>query len=511
MIDPAVHAQSQREERALPAAAYAWIEGAIFVSLFAVALFAPVWTKAAVLCFRVALLLWIAQLIWLRLKLPKLAVVKPMLAYLLLVFLSTLFSPLPALSWGRMRTIELLLLALIVACSNFSGARIRALIAALTFATLVAAGYSGWLYVRGTGVKLAHGPTPALFAASWREHDVVQSVDGTAVRTPAEWTHAIAAHNTPNVTLKLLHGEPPTPVTKSFPRELLEGEGLLQSGAMTKARPERAQGFFYSYIPFSEIMMLMAVLAFGLCVSYAKAQRLGAGIIWTTVFLILSTTLVSTETRAAVAAVAVLAVAMVWLVSGWRGRTVSAALLILLAIAGSAWFRSERAGIGWLGRRDAGTDYRLLMWNDGVRLALEHPLVGIGMDTVERRGRELHIAAYEKYPNLKSHFHSTYIQIAAECGLPALGAWLWLMAAIVIAGWRNWELSSEGQPFERGLALGLMAVAAGFVAVSAVHYTLGDAELMVVFWFLVGLTLGRGAAPPAWLVTAANRQIRPRN
>ena len=51
------------------------------------------------------------------------------------------------------------------------------------------------------------------------------------------------------------------------------------------------------------------------------------------------------------------------------------------------------------------------------------------MDSVERHGRELGIRAYERYPKLKSHFHSTPIQIAAESGLLALAAWIWLMAA----------------------------------------------------------------------------------
>ena len=459
--------------------------------IFGVALFAPVWTKAAVLCFRVGLVLWIAELLWRRPKLPKLALVKPMLAYLVLGLVSTLFSPLPALSWGRMRTVELLLLGLLIACRGFSRVQVRALTGALIFATLVAAGYSAWQFARGIGVKLAHAPTPALSAAGWRGHDVIESVDGTAVRTPAEWAQAIESQASPNVAFKLLHGEPPTPMSASFPRAILVREGLLQPGAMATARLERAQGFFYSYIPFSEVLMLVTVLALGLCVSFAKARQKGAALLWAVIFLVFFATLISTETRAAVAAVLLLGAAMVWLVSGWRRRMASVLILVVLFAAGSAWFRSERAGIGWLGRRDAGTDYRLLMWKDGIRLALEHPLAGIGMDTVEQRGRELHIAAYEKYPNLKSHFHSTYVQIAAECGLLALAAWLWLMAAILGMLWRNWRQSENLAIFERGLALGTLASLAVFCLASAVHYTLGDAELMVVLWMVVGIGIQR--------------------
>jgi O-antigen ligase len=152
-------------------------------------------------------------------------------------------------------------------------------------------------------------------------------------------------------------------------------------------------------------------------------------------------------------------------------------------VGGSLWLQRER-GAGWLGEHDAGTDYRLLMWKDGARLAIQHPLLGIGMDTVERRGNELNIAAYRKYPNLKSHFHSTFLQIAAECGWFALAAWIWLMAALLWSGWQRWRHHAEWAG--RGLALGLLAAIAAFVAASAVHYTAGDAELMVVFWIFAG-------------------------
>jgi len=463
------------------------LKNAIFAAICSVALFAPVWTRAAVLCFRIALVLWVMKLLWLRPKLPLLAVVKPMLAYLLLVFASTLFSPLPILSWGRMRTVELFLLALVVASNLASRRQVKALVSALTFSTLLAVGYTGWLYLHGTGVRLAHAPTPALFATGMRAHDVYQIVDANPMHRPEDWKRALASGSSPMVNLRLLRGEPPQPITIAVPRPVLINEGLLQPGAMVKARPERGQGLFYSYIPFSECLMLICVLTCGLCVTFAQVRHLRIAAMWGVIFLLFFAALISAETRATVAAVLVLATAMVWLVSGWRLRIVSAVILILLFVAGSAWFRSERAGIGWLGRRDAGTEYRLMMWRDGMRLAMEHPLLGIGMDTVEKRGRELQIAAYEKYPNLKSHFHSTYIQIAAECGVLALAAWVWLLGAILMALWKSWKQNPAGLPFERGVALGLLAAVAGFIAISVVHYTLGDAELMVVFWVMVGL------------------------
>src|SRR5438270_13250002 len=92
------------------------LETAISVLLVGVAFAAPAWTKAAVLLFRVALLLWVIRMLAPpRPRLRPLAIAKPLLLYILLAAFSCFFSLEPALSWARMRTVSLFLLALLVA------------------------------------------------------------------------------------------------------------------------------------------------------------------------------------------------------------------------------------------------------------------------------------------------------------------------------------------------------------------------------------------------------------
>ena len=63
------------------------------------------------------------------------------------------------------------------------------------------------------------------------------------------------------------------------------------------------------------------------------------------------------------------------------------------------WFSLSRAvlwiqhtrGLKWVDARDPGTQYRLLMWKDGARLAVQHPLFGVGMDSVQNRWPEWHL------------------------------------------------------------------------------------------------------------------------
>src|SRR5207237_7355089 len=193
--------------------------------------------------------------------------------------------------------------------------------------------------------------------------------------------------------------------------------------------------------------------------------------------LAISAVLIATGTRAAVAALLSGIVLTVCLRATWRWRLIAAGAALLIIALGSVWYRYARHGQGWLSLNDPGTQYRLLMWQDGIRLVGQHPLTGIGMDSVERHGRELGIRAYERYPKLKSHFHSTPIQIAAESGLLALAAWIWLMASCFAAPLQLLRRDSLPSVFASGCALGILAALVAFNAISLVHYIAGDAEV----------------------------------
>src|SRR5438552_1656241 len=384
------------------------LETTIAVLLVGVALAAPAWTKAAVLLFRVALLLWLLRMLTPpRPRLRPLAIAKPLLLYILLAAFSCFFSLEPALSWARMRTVSLFLLALLVAANLNEESWLKRMVAALLASSLVTAVFTAWR-------SFAAGPA----------HD---------------------------------------------------------------GMPRRAAGFFGNYIPFSELLMLIAAFAWGLFMAGLISRQRKQATWLLLVFLAIGAALITTGTRAAVAALLVGILFTIWLRGTWRWRVIAAAAAVLIIALGSVWFRYARHGQGWLSVNDPGTQYRLLMWQDGARLALQHPLTGIGMDSVERHGRELSIRAYERYPNLKSHFHSTPIQIAAERGLLALAAWIWLMAACFAAPLALLRADSQPSVVASGCALGSLAALLAFNAISLVHYIAGDAEVMIVFWLLAGV------------------------
>ena len=140
-------------------------------------------------------------------------------------------------------------------------------------------------------------------------------------------------------------------------------------------------------------------------------------------------------------------------------------------------------------RQDTGTHFRVLMWEDGVRLVREHPWFGVGMETVRVHYREWNIRGFIQY-HVMSHFHSTFLQIAVERGIPALLAWLWFCGAYfvfllrLIPRLRATESlrlrSGGGSVWPDSLA---------FTFTSFFHYNLGEESLAMILFFYFGLAI----------------------
>jgi O-antigen ligase len=87
------------------------------------------------------------------------------------------------------------------------------------------------------------------------------------------------------------------------------------------------------------------------------------------------------------------------------------------------------------------------------------------------------------------HLHSTPLQIAFERGVPALLVWAaWLFVYVRVL-WRELRRGAFGSWVERGLVLGALGGTVGFVAGGLVHYNFGDSEVVMVFYFVMGLAL----------------------
>lgn len=458
-----------------------WVNGGVLLALLFFAFTVPLDTKATVLAFRLAVVLWLVRLVMDRRPRPMSPLAVPLFAFLASSGVASALSFAPILSWGRMRSITVLLLAILLPEFLTELRQLKWLVIVLLAGCAIAVGWTGWTYATGVGVKM--GNTAWVLRPVLSQGDIVESVDGHRIQTPAEWQRALTGGGSSRLHMVVLRANTQVTDKVEIDRATLVHAGLGRTGATEKGRPQRASGFFYSYIPFSELLMMVGLVLCGLLAARSFTSRC-TKIAAITLYLGLLASLIATATRAPLALLLCGSFVVCWVTAKRRMRPALTLLLLASALIVSLWIRHQR-GL-WLVSDDWGTQYRLLMWRDGLRMIPQHPLFGVGFDSVVGLPGRWHMEAYQRFPNLRSHFHSVPIQLAVEGGMVTLATWTWLMVAYFVLLWRL-AGRSRAEPFAHGLSLGLLAATAGFTLMSLVHYAFGDAEVMMLFWLSMGL------------------------
>lgn len=476
-------------------------------------------TAAVLYSYRAIWFLWAVRLLLGKNSLRFRPLYLPAFAFALLAFLATVHSYEPLLSWNRVERYMEVLLVIPLAENLRCMRRIKLLVALLLASSMVSALRTGYQYVHGIGTKLVGVPPKSdLGRYGILSDDMVQAINGHPTRTLAQWKTALQeTRNDAQLHLRLARAWPYYErVDRVIPRAALDEWLAWPAAKVALGRPVRAQGHFYHYVPYAGLVMELGLIAFGLLLA-TPWERVGLRVILGIVFLALLACLVETVSRAHLGAL-LLACLVVFCIQvrGWARAAAIMAFVVAL-IGGSVWLRKER-GVSWYSSGDVSIEYRLLMWRDSVRLMREHPLLGIGPDSELGDTVRWNLEAYRRYP-LIGHFHSSPIEIAVTCGLPALAAFVWLLAeyfALLIrllrrlgAGLTRGQSAGLEQSagwFPRGLVLGLLGGAIALVVTSPVHFIVGDAEVMIVVWFSMGLAVAMAQleagleTPPAQLV-----------
>jgi hypothetical protein len=118
------------------------------------------------------------------------------------------------------------------------------------------------------------------------------------------------------------------------------------------------------------------------------------------------------------------------------------------------------------------------------RIAI-HPIFGHGMDSMQRHWNEWGFPGHDML-----HLHSTPLQLAFDRGLPMLALWTWMMIAFwlfIARAEKNAADLSDTQSY--GILLGTLGALTAFLASSLVNYNYGDAEVAMMFWFLMGIAV----------------------
>jgi O-antigen ligase len=247
------------------------------------------------------------------------------------------------------------------------------------------------------------------------------------------------------------------------------------------ADTERLRGTTH-YMTFAGLLLLALPLA----VAGTCALRGRARVAYAAAMAVLGFGLVLTFTRGAWLG-AVLAFALVLL----RLRPRLAALLpvaVLLMLVFMPGPYRERALSAFDPQHPTNRD-RQRLWRAGLEIWRDHPWTGVGLGDLK--------PVYERYARggegrVHGHLHSNWIQILASMGSLGIVAFLSLQILLARLLWR--ATSAAADPELHALAVGAWAAFWGFHVMGLFEWNWGDVEIAIALYFMLGVCSGLAGA-----------------
>lgn len=466
-----------------------FLHGAIFFFLCLFAILVPHSIKGSQHSWQIAFLLWLLTLALERRRPFSQPLSAPLLLYVVFTGMSTILSAEPLFSWDRMKIVCLVLVAIVFAQNLHRLRQVRTVVYLLILSGVAAAAFTAWQYTYGVGVRVEYTTLgPPIWQAHLFPDDIITQINGQRVHTPADLYRVLDAEPASKLLrVQYVRGAPPSHRETLVSREQFVNSGLgTPALQITRGKPLRAQGKIGHYVNFAEILMEIGCLAWALMLGL-NPQRRALRLLLALSFLALVGALFLTETRAALAGLALGGFISVLMLTGKRSRIWATVALVILILASVLWAHHTR-GSHWTGTHDAGTSFRTMMWEDGLRMIPEHPWFGVGMESIRTHWIQWHIRAYTFFP-YESHFHNDLIQLAVERGLPTLVAWLWFVIGFFILLFRLIRRARSRSSFAASVATGIFAAFAAYQFTAIVHYDLGIEPVAMMLYFYVGVAL----------------------
>ena len=487
-----------------PSSLSTWLDRVIVGWLFVMAAAAPHSIAATQIAWMCGMLVWVVRLV-VRPRFFRTPVDYALLCFIFFTLISSFTSYAPAISIGKLRAAGLFTIVYLVA-ENIRTRRVLRMLALILVAScMVNVVFTVVERVVGRGIKIdGVSETSPLKAALFRgangqiargiqSGDILLEVDGRRLRSLDELVFALDVANggTGPALIKIYRSE--WTGTFEMTRGTLPGGNSaierLGIGGSSRGRDWRASGFFGHYVTYAEALLLIGSLAFGLLIATKTRPSLSffALLLCVAGFVL---ALLLTVTRASQLGLLISGVVIV-LAGAQKRRTVlvMAGCVIPLVLAASFVLQQKRH-ISFLDSSDGSISWRTTVWREGFGLLISKPrhlIVGVGMDSIKVYGCQWGLFDNCRLPI--GHMHSTPLQIALERGIPALLAFLFLLA---IYGRMLLRLARSGalrSNTDRGIALGALGGLVGFFVSGLVHYNFGDSEVVMIFFIIMGLTL----------------------
>ncbi len=484
------------------------LERVVFTFLILMILSAPHSIAATQISWLSGMFLWMIRLF---IK-PRPTFVKTPLDFALWAFfawsaISSVFSYDPATSIDRLRNVALFLIFYFV-INNFKTVRaVRFLASALIFSCMVNVLWTPLERIFGRGVEI-HGlsANSPLAKARLEEGDTLLEANGKKLKTPDDLIGFVEQNEITNVKF---YRPDFYFIVEVKQADLLNGANTFEKLGITgwkKSRNWRSAGFYGHYTTYAEVLQLIAALVFGLFIALDKKHS-RRGAILLLCLLAMTFALILTVTRASQLGFLAAAFAIVF-INGSRKMLLALALIALpLGIVALIFVQQSRQ-VGFFDQKDDSTIYRQTVYKEGFNLWTKDArnfFLGVGMDSIKRYAKEWRLFDDGKLP--MGHFHSTPLQLLVERGLPALLLWLWVLWRYGKILLRYLQIESRESRVKilspkskiqnpkssgwqkKGIILGGFGSLVGFFTSGLVHFNLGDAEVAMVFFMLMGLSV----------------------
>jgi O-antigen ligase len=507
-----------------------WAERAAFVFLVLMVLSAPHSIAATQTAWLLGMAAWIIRLFLKpRPKLVRTPLDVALWAFFIWSALTCVFSYAPDISVHGLRGAALFLIFYFVV----NNVRTKRAVYFLALALIVSCMFNVFLTpverIIGRGVEI-HGikPESALAKALLYEGDTLLEANRKKIKTPED----LVAEIERGETTKVRFYRPDFYFAVEVKREnLLNGATALEKlgvESWKKSRNWRSTGFYGHWTTYAEVLQLIASLVLGLLIALIAGKFLpqrrgdaeeekikgkGQKAKLKNIFYLLPFAfyllllclggmlfaLLLTATRASQAGFLISAFVVV-LLNGNRRMMLALAAIVLPLVIGGLIFLQQSRNVGFIDEKDDSTRWRQTVYREGLDLWTQNPrhlFLGVGMDSIKRYAGEWHLFDDGRLP--MGHFHSTPLQLLVERGLFALALWLWIVWLYARTLRRGLKISEDSgfkiqdsalrlshSVIEKGILLGCFGGLIGFFTSGLVHYNLGDQEVAMIFFLLMG-------------------------
>jgi putative inorganic carbon (HCO3(-)) transporter len=247
---------------------------------------------------------------------------------------------------------------------------------------------------------------------------------------------------------------------------------------------DRITGFMSHWMTFSGQMMI-ALLVIGALVFFAKESR------WVIAWLIcagavIKFALLAAETRSVWLATAIGGAYLIWFWRKWALLAIPVVVAVVVLVNPFEIGDRVKSAVSPHGTLDSNA-HRAICRGIGWEMIKAHPMLGVGPEQVGPQ----HLAylppgtSLPLPPGYYGHLHNMYIHYAAERGVPAMLALVWMLVWALADFVRALRRSAAGSK-ERWLLHAAIAVMIGVLIGGYEELNLGDSEVLGMFLAVVG-------------------------